>query len=67
MLGKKARQNEIAAEDANDIVKDFLRFPLQTYEAKTLLPAAWNLARQTILLSMTLYILLWQLAGTILW
>jgi len=45
-LWKKVRRNEITAEEAYGILRDFIRFPLRTYASKTLLPAAWELADQ---------------------
>ncbi len=46
-LWKKVRRDEITPEEANDILKDFMRFPIQTYGHKTLLEAAWSLAGQS--------------------
>lgn len=43
-LWKKTRRDEITAEEASSILKDFLRFPIQTYASKTLLDSAWSLA-----------------------
>ncbi len=43
-LLKKVRRNEITSEEAADILRDFSRFPLQTYESKILLDTAWVLA-----------------------
>lgn len=47
VLWKKVRRNEITVEEADGILKDFLRFPLQTYETKALLNTAWDLAKRT--------------------
>ena len=46
-LWKKVRRDEILPEEANGILRDFLRFPVQTYESKILLPTAWDLAIQS--------------------
>lgn len=43
---KKVRWGEITSAEAEGILKDFIRFPLQTYASKTLLEAAWRLADQ---------------------
>ena len=46
-LLKKVRFNELSVQEASDILKDFIRFPLQTYSSKFILNAAWHLAHQT--------------------
>ena len=44
VLWKKVRRHEITTEEAGDILKDFLKFPLETYASKVLLSAAWDFA-----------------------
>ena len=46
-LLKKARLDEISVQEASDILKDFIRFPLQTYSSKPILNAAWHMANET--------------------
>ncbi len=46
-LLKKVRFEEINAQEASDILKDFIRFPLQTYSSKFLLNSAWQIAQQS--------------------
>ena len=45
-LWKKVRRNEISPEEAAGILKDFLRFPIQTFGSKLLLDIACSLAGQ---------------------
>ena len=45
-LWKKSARAEITSETARDILRDFRRFPLQTYSVKSLLPPAWDLAER---------------------
>ena len=45
-LWKRFRRNEITLMEAEGILKDFMRFPLETYAAKALLDAAWSFASQ---------------------
>ncbi len=45
-LWKKIRRGEISAQEAMDIIKDFRRFPIQTYGSKLLLDTAWHLAQE---------------------
>jgi len=44
VLWKKSARAEISSEVACAILRDFRRFPLQTYTAGTLLDPAWDLA-----------------------
>lgn len=46
-LLKKVRIDEIAVQEAADILKDFIRFPLQTYSSKFILNAAWHMAHDS--------------------
>lgn len=46
-LRKKIRLKEITDEEAQGILNDFMRFPLQTYTSKLLLNTAWALAYET--------------------
>jgi predicted nucleic acid-binding protein len=67
VLWKKWRRKEIAAEAAQGILRDFLRFPLIVYAADRLLPAAWAIAEafeRTIYDS--LYVALAQGTGNVL-
>lgn len=43
---KRVQRAELTREAAEQILRDFRRFPLQTYAAKTLLEPAWMLANQ---------------------
>jgi predicted nucleic acid-binding protein len=43
-LLKKVRIDEISVQEASDILKDFIRFPLQTFGSKFMLNAAWHMA-----------------------
>jgi len=45
-LWKKKRRDEISAQEAVGILKDFKRFPIQTYGSKLLLDSAWYLAQE---------------------
>ena len=45
-LWKKVLRKEITTEESSQILKDFLRFPIQTYGSKPLLDTAWTLAVQ---------------------
>ncbi len=42
-LRKKIRLKEVNVQEAEGILKDFMRFPLQTYSSKFLLNSAWQL------------------------
>ena len=44
ILWKRCRQAELTREAAQDILREFKRFPIQTYAAKALLEPAWDLA-----------------------
>ncbi|PIQ84182.1 MAG: PIN domain nuclease [Candidatus Omnitrophica bacterium CG11_big_fil_rev_8_21_14_0_20_63_9] len=44
VLWKKVQRGELAPEAAYAILADFKHFPLQTFAAKALLDAAWELA-----------------------
>ena len=44
-LRKKIRLEEVTVEEAEDILKDFMRFPIQTHGSKLLLNSAWGLAK----------------------
>ena len=44
-LRKKIRLEEISIEEADGILKDFMRFPIQTHGSKLLLNSAWGLAK----------------------
>ena len=46
VLWKKVLRKEISFEQARGILKDFLRFPVQTFGSHALLDAAWGLAAQ---------------------
>ena len=46
VLWKRVQRAELTREAAEQILRDFKRFPLQTYAAKTLLEPAWILAAQ---------------------
>jgi len=46
-LRKKARLKEVTIQEAEGILKDFMRFPLQTYSSKLLLNSAWQLANDS--------------------
>jgi predicted nucleic acid-binding protein len=46
VLWKRCQRAEVTREAAWNILRDFKRFPLQTYAAKTLLEPAWDLAAQ---------------------
>lgn len=46
VLWKRCQRAEITREAAWRILRDFKRFPLRTYAAKTLLEPAWDLAVQ---------------------
>ena len=46
VLWKRCRRAELTHEVAQRILRDFKRFPLETYAAKTLLEPAWVLATQ---------------------
>ncbi len=45
-IWKRCQRAELTADLAHQIVRDFRRFPLQTYEAKALLEPAWIIAGQ---------------------
>lgn len=44
VLWKRAQRAEISPEVARDMLRQFKRFPLRTFTAKTLLEPAWSLA-----------------------
>ena len=46
-LRKKVRLKEVTLQEAEGILKDFMRFPLQTYSTKLLLNSAWQLANES--------------------
>ena len=46
-LRKKIRLEEVSIEEAEGILKDFLRFPVQTHGSKQLLNSAWSLAKDS--------------------
>ena len=46
VLWKRVQRAELAHELAEQILRDFKRFPFQTYAAKALLEPAWALAAQ---------------------
>lgn len=52
VLWKKVSRQELTRDTARGILHDVQRFPLQTYDAKTLLDAAWDLANR---LKLTVY------------
>ncbi len=44
-LRKKIRLEEVTVEEAEGILKDFMRFPIQTHGSKLLLNSAWGLTK----------------------
>lgn len=46
VLWKRCRRGDIAAETARQLLRDFRRFPLQTYAAEGLVVSAWDLAER---------------------
>ena len=46
-LRKKVRLKEMTVQEAEGILNDFMRFPLQTYGSKFLLNSAWQLAHES--------------------
>jgi predicted nucleic acid-binding protein len=46
-LRKKVRHKEVTAHEAQGILKDFMRFPLQTFSSKLLLNSAWQLSYES--------------------
>lgn len=44
ILWKKVLRKEITVQEAEEILKDFLRFPVQTQGSRVLLSSAWQLA-----------------------
>ena len=44
VLWKKVRRDELGSEEAQGILEDFMRFPLEAYACKILLHPAWDLA-----------------------
>lgn len=44
-LSKKIRLKEVTVQEAESILKDFMRFPIQTHGSKLLLNSAWGLAK----------------------
>ena len=46
-LRKKIRLKEITVQEAEVILKDFMRFPIQTHGSKLLLNSAWQLANDS--------------------
>lgn len=47
ILWKKTNLKEITPQQAEDILKDFIRFPIQTVSSKFLLSSAYKLAYET--------------------
>lgn len=47
ILWKKVLRKELRVQEAEGILKDFMRFPLQTYGSKFLLNSAWQLAHES--------------------
>ena len=45
-LWKKQLKRELSLEEASSILKDFLRFPIQTFSSRSLLDTAWVLSCQ---------------------
>lgn len=46
-LWKKVHRKEVTIQEAEGILKDFMRLPLQTYSSKFLLNAAWKFAHES--------------------
>lgn len=46
VLWKKWRKNEVSAEAARGILRDFRRFPLSIQPVESLLDATWEIARE---------------------
>jgi len=46
-LRRKIRLEEVTVEEAEGILKDFMRFPIQTHGSKLLLNSAWGLAKNS--------------------
>ena len=44
-IWKKFHRNEIDADEAAEIIRDFIRLPLEIHDSKLLLELAWTLAR----------------------
>jgi len=46
-LRKKVRQKEVTTQEAEGILRDFMRFPFQIYGCKLLLNLAWQMAHES--------------------
>ncbi|HEY3197873.1 MAG TPA: type II toxin-antitoxin system VapC family toxin [Nitrospirales bacterium] len=46
VIWKKWRRREVSGEVAGDLLRDFHRYPLQTFASRALMIAAWDLAEQ---------------------
>jgi len=46
-LWKKIHRKELTVQEADGVLKDFMRLPFQTYSSKSLLSFAWKLAHES--------------------
>jgi len=46
VIWKKWRRREVSGDVAGDLLRDFYRYPVQTFASRALMIAAWGLAEQ---------------------